>query len=140
MLLKADDVNGIIKLGETELPGVFQSLSVNGEILIDSNNSAGNDTPRKVMRGFKDKTVSINLLILPQEDKTVYEALEELERLFYDVNSGVPKVYALINSHTAARNIAKVIFQGLSSFETNRDNALEVSLTFEEFKAAGYSV
>lgn len=140
MLLKADDVNGIIKLGETELPDVFQSLSVNGEILIDSNNSAGNDAPRKVMRGFKDKTVSINLLILPQEDKTVYEALEELERLFYGVNGGVPKVYNLINSHTAARNIGKVIFQSLSSFETNRDNTLEVSLTFEEFKAAGYSV
>lgn len=140
MILKADDANGIIKLGETELPGVFQSLSVNGEILIDSNNSAGNDTPRKVMRGFKDKTVSINLLLLPTDDKTVYEALEELERLFYDVNSGVPKVYALINSHTAARSIGKVIFQGLSSFETNRDNTLEVSLTFEEFKAAGYSV
>lgn len=44
---------------------MFQSLSVNGEILIDSNNSAGNDLPCKVMLGFKDKMVSINLLILP---------------------------------------------------------------------------
>ncbi|SFB88585.1 hypothetical protein SAMN02745150_01193 [Brevinema andersonii] len=138
MLLKADDSSGIIKLGDVMLPGVFQSLSVNGEILIDSSNSEGNQTPRKVMRGFQDKKVSLRLLLLPTENTTVYEALEELETLFHDANSGVPKVYTLINKHTMARNIGKVIFQSLSSSENNQGESMEILLNFEEFTPASY--
>lgn len=60
-LIKLTPINGG---EEIVLPGVLQSLSVNGEILIDSNNSAGNREPQKLMRGYKDRAINITLKLL----------------------------------------------------------------------------
>jgi len=138
MVLRADTSNGIIKLGDKVLSGIFQSLSINGEILVDSNSSPTSNLPRKVMRGYKDKTISLSLLLLPTDNKTVYEHLEELELLFRDEKNNVPKVFNIVNPHTMARNIDKVIFTGLSSSENNENNMINVSITFEEFLSAHY--
>ncbi len=139
MVLIADSDEGIVKLDGVALEGVFQSLSVNGEIIIDSNNSPSNDTPRKVMRGYKDKTVSLTLRILPTDEKTVYEILEEIENLFQDKEDNIPKVMVLYNYHTMARGIDEVLLTGMSSSEDNSTNTLDVTLKFEEFISANYT-
>lgn len=138
MILSADHENGIIKLDGVTLSGVLQSLTVNGEILIDSNNSAANNESRKVMRGYKDKTVSLSLKILPTEDKTVYDILEELENSFQDKVDNTPKVMTITNKHIIARGIDEVLFTGLTSSEDNSTETLNVSLNFEEFISAKY--
>ncbi len=139
MILMADHSDGLVKLDGEELEGVLQSLSVNGEVIIDSNNSASNNQPQKVMRGYKDKSVSITLLIVEKEDKTVYEILEEIENIFQDKEDNIPKVFTLFNKHTVARGIDEVVFTGLSSAEDNSTDTLALTLKFEEFVSARYT-
>lgn len=138
MILQWGEYMGSVSLDDTRLPGAFQSLSVNGEVIIDSGNSAGNNKPRKVMRGYADKVFSLNLILVDDADYTVYEQLEELEHLFRRLNGGVPKVFAIANEHLIARGITQVIFKSLSSSENAGSNRIEVSLGFEEFIKAGY--
>ncbi|MGL5956787.1 MAG: hypothetical protein ACRC0X_09380 [Brevinema sp.] len=138
---------------EILLPGVLQNLSVNGEILIDSNNSASSGAPQKVMRGYKDRTVNISLRLLEvpksiendreknvqtEIEKYPYDILEELNQLFQNKEDGIPIVYTLFNDHTVARGINEVLFTGLSSYEDNSTNTITVTLTFEEFVSAKF--
>lgn len=139
MELYADNDAGIIKLDDTTLKGILQSLSINGEIIVDSSNGAADNNTTKVMRGYKDKTVSISLKIIPTEDKTVYDILEELEEIFKNEEDQTPKVYTLLNKHTVARGIDRVLFTSLSSSEDNTQESISVSLNFEEFVAAKYT-
>lgn len=134
-LIKLTPINGG---DEIILPGVLQSLSVNGEILIDSNKSTGNGASQKIMRGYKDRIISLSLIILPTEEKTVYMILEELNKIFQNKEDNIPIVYTLFNYHTDARGIEKVLFTGLSSSEDNSTDTLTVTLTFEEFVEFSY--
>ena len=159
MILRADEKNGIITLDDVPLPGVLQSLSVNGEIVIDSNNSASAGEPLKTMRGFKDKTVSMSLRLLPIPkdvsdsvksvtsgafakeiaiEKTPYQILEELEQVFRNKEDKTPKVMSITNFHTAARKINEVVFTSLSSSEDNATETITVTLNFEEFISFKY--
>ena len=88
------------------LPGVLQSISIGGEILWDSSGSSGNES-KKVAKGYKEKTVTINLLLLGEKpkklfhrlDKTVeepsktpYQVLKELEGLFKETEEDSQKI------------------------------------------------
>ena len=158
MTLRADEENGIVKLDGVPIAGVLQSLSVNGEILIDSNNNASGEV-QKVMRGYKDKTISMTLKLLPIPkdisdsalgfikdafakkvtiEKTSYDILEELEQIFMNKEDQTPKVMTLVNHHTLARRIDEVVFIGLSSSEDNDTDTITVTLSFEEFISAKY--
>ncbi|MGL5722140.1 MAG: hypothetical protein ACRCY4_07070, partial [Brevinema sp.] len=114
MILKTDDKNGKITLDGKELPGIFQHMSVNGEVLVDSNASVGNNTIRKVMRGFGDNKIVISLILLPKrgvgEDIDIYEQLGELHQLFRSVNEGVPKCFNIAHPHLTSRGITGMIF------------------------------
>lgn len=138
MILQWDSYIGFVSLDDFRLPGAFQSLAVNGEVIIDSSNSAGNNKPRKVMRGYADKVISLSLVLVDDADYTVYDQLEELEHLFRRLNGGVPKIFTIANEHLIARGITQVIFKGLSSSESAGSSTIEVSLSFEEFIKAGY--
>ncbi len=139
MVLYTDKNDGIVKLDGVALEGVLQSLSVNGEIVIDSNNTASTTQSRKIMRGYKDKTVALTLRVVPSDFKTVYEILEDIENLFQDKANDIPKVMMLSNPHTIARGIDEVLLTSVSSSEDNSTNTLNVTLNFEEFISAQYS-
>lgn len=140
MIIRADTTEGIIMLDGVPLHGVFTDISIGGEILLDSSNSGGNGVSRKVMKGYSDKDISLRLTLIPTDEKTVYDQLEDLERLFRDVNSGVPKIFTIVNPHVFARNIQKVLFKSLASNEDNSSERIDVSMTFVEFNAASYQV
>ena len=78
------------------LPGVLQNISIGGEILWDNSGSTGKEN-KKVAKGYKEKSVIINLLLLGKKSKTTldildkivdtnpktpYQILSELEHLF----------------------------------------------------------
>ena len=164
MILRADEKNGIIELDGVPIAGVLQSLSVNGEIVIDSNNSASDGEPLKTMRGYKDKTISMSLKLLPvpkkaddmiqkteealsedelnelktEIEKTPYQILEEIEQIFMNKEDKTPKVMTLFSPHILARRINEVVFTGLSSSEDNTTETITITLNFEEFISAKY--
>ena len=88
------------------LPGVLQSISIGGEILWDNSGSTGNEN-KKVAKGYKEKTVTINLLLLGEKSKTTfhildkiigdnpktpYQVLKELEGLFKETEEDSEKI------------------------------------------------
>ena len=100
MINDSEESNIILKNTITNediiLPGVLQSISIGGEILWDTSGSTGSEN-KKVAKGYKEKTIAINLLLLGKkskttfhildkiigdEPKTPYQVLNELEQLF----------------------------------------------------------
>ena len=78
------------------LPGVLQSISIGGEILWDTTGTQGSNN-QKTTIGYKEKIVTINLILLGEKSRTTlhvldkvigenpntpYKVLEDLERLF----------------------------------------------------------
>jgi len=137
MILRADPT-GEIKLGDVVLPGVFQSLSVNGEIQVDSGGD-GSSKPRKVMRGYNDKKISLSLILVEKKESTVYQQLSAVEKIFRRENDRVPQIYTIVHDHIEARDIDQVLFQSLSSAEDNTTNTITLTLQFEEFIEANYT-
>ena len=135
MILTADIDEGKIKLDGKDLPGIFQSLAINGELIIDSSGAGGSGV-RKILRGIGDNKVAISLVLLGGAG--AYVQLEELETLFRTVNDHVPKYFTIAHPHLTARKITNVIFKGLASSEGCASDKIEVTLQFEEFVAVEY--
>ena len=89
------------------LPGVLQSISIGGEITWDS---AGDTSSKdkKITKGYKEKIVTINLILLGEKSRTTlhvldkvldkivgensntpYQTLKELERLFKETEGTI---------------------------------------------------
>ncbi|MGL5253800.1 MAG: hypothetical protein ACRC9L_02080 [Brevinema sp.] len=147
MILTTDIKTGKIQLNGQTMPGIFQNLTVNGELIIDKNSSAGSNKVRKIMRGFGDNRISIQLSLIDKNNLTglftgnssIYKQLEELENLFRTVNNTKPMCFTINHEHLNARKISKVIFRGLSSSESNSSEKIDVVLQFEEFIEAEYN-
>ncbi len=131
MIIRADTDS--IRLDGVQLNGVIQSISVNGEIVVDTYQNNSEQYTNKLMRGYKDKTVVVVLKIVPTTLLTAYEQLEALEKIFQDTESDSPTVHMITNEHISNRGITHVIFTRLGSSEDNSDNTITATLTFEEF-------
>ena len=88
------------------LPGVLQNISIGGEILWDTAGTQGNNN-QKTTKGYKEKIVTITLLLLGKkskttfhildkiigdEPKTPYQVLGELEQLFRETEDSAKKI------------------------------------------------
>lgn len=140
MILKSDLASADISLEDADfpngriLPGVVQSISVNGVAQVDK--ASSNQGTAKSSRGLANKTVGITLLLVDGITEKAYAQLEELEKIFKDANEGLPKVFAIKNSHIKGRGIENMLFQSFSSSESSAGEEITVHLNFEEFTAA----
>lgn len=131
MVLKAEE--SIIQLNDVKLPGIFQELSINGEYVMDTAKSAGDNTSHKSINGSKDKSISLTLQLLPTLTLPIYQQIEILEKLFYEQANNNPNPIQIFNEHINARGIDSVLFTGFSSSENNSTNIVMVTLQFEEY-------
>lgn len=139
---RGDEPAGLVKIHnrtrsiDLMLPGILQSLSIDGEVLIENQSSEGGSASQKIVRGWGDKTVSLSYLLLDDEKETgetANQKLTRLEKLFMKHRDGVPDIYTLTNEHIQARNVSEVIFGKLSSSRSLGKCA--VSLSFCEYLA-----
>ena len=95
---------------------------------------------KKSARGWDDKSVSISLVILPNDfgDKD-YFVLYEIEELFTRTEKGKPVTYEISHDHITNRGITKLLFTDFSSSEDNANNTIKVDLQFVEFIPATWS-
>lgn len=54
-----------------DLPGIYQSMRVGSQLLIDRASSAASDGSKKTVQGFDDGTVDLTLLLIDQEPYTI---------------------------------------------------------------------
>lgn len=125
--------HGEIRLAGVLLPGVLKSLSVRGQVRFDEAEQDGLSGKAKVPMGWEDSDITITIELLSDENSNCYDKLGEVDANFKGTDNGTnPAIYTVANEHLSARNIYRVVFNGLESQETDEDDVILASLSFVE--------
>eukprot|EP00828_Plagiopyla_frontata_P043835 TRINITY_DN6983_c0_g1_i2.p1 TRINITY_DN6983_c0_g1~~TRINITY_DN6983_c0_g1_i2.p1 ORF type:complete len:167 (+),score=43.12 TRINITY_DN6983_c0_g1_i2:196-696(+) len=129
--------DGKVTLGSSELDGLLQQMTVRGAVRFDKAEQDGMSGKTKTPMGWDDADISLTLLLETDEQSDCYERLDDLDALFKGQdNGGNPKILTVLNRHCQARHINQVVFSGLDSQESNRDDAILATLAFTEHRPA----
>ncbi|WP_298563432.1 hypothetical protein [uncultured Phascolarctobacterium sp.] len=135
MRIEITDTSGQIKLNDSFIPGVFQKLSIDNEVKYDQKSVSGSSGTKKQAVGFEDAIVSVTYLLQNDEQSTPYQKLQELVALFRSMDkSAKPQIYNIVNEHTAAFGIDRVLFKGIRTNEDNRKDYITATLDFIEWE------
>jgi hypothetical protein len=127
--------DGVIRLGGEALPGLLQTLTIDGKVRYDEQKVDGHSGKSKTPQGWEDQTVKATLLLLTDEASDCYEKLAALTPYFRKPDDKAnPQIYALANRHSQTRGIRRVIFDHLESSESSRDDVIKVTLGFTEHR------
>lgn len=125
---------GQVKVGDTLLPGIFESLEITGRVKTDQVEIRGKETKVTQAVGYDTASVRLTVNLLPAgeggECSSQVRAIQYAFRESKDQEK--PGVYRLINRHVQARGIDEVIFSGLKTFEDNRSDKVLVICEFTE--------
>ncbi|ADY54916.1 hypothetical protein Sgly_3128 [Syntrophobotulus glycolicus DSM 8271] len=119
-----------IKVSGVILPGLIKSIEVRDDALIEEQTVEGSSAKAKQAEGYEDAKVTIELILEDGPNATRKEKLDKIQNLFKKAGQEKPVVHEIINEHTAARRVKKVIFKSLSSKEESKKEQLTVSLEF----------
>lgn len=127
------DEFGNVRLGDSDLPGIFTSLEISQDVELDEQEVKGRSGKSKQIVGYGDAKVSLTLTLTSDDDTTCYEKLEKIQAKFRATDSAArPEVMNIYNVHVTARGVEKVIFKSFNSSEALGD-VITVSLEFEEY-------
>ncbi len=130
-----DIEDGDLHINGTLMPGVFKNQTVNGQVRFDRTKMSGVSGTVKMDMGYDDQTVVITLELLTDDDGTCYEKLRIINDAFYEVDEVFrPLVLRVNNEHLYARGIDMVKFTNFSSQETDQEDVLLCTLSFEEYE------
>lgn len=125
--------DGLIKLGDTELPGILTELRIDGKVRFDEQKKDGASGKKKTPKGFDDSDVMVSMLLLTDSESQCYEKLEQVSGLFRKIDKKAnPQVYTVTNRHLLARGVRQVVFSKLQSSENNGTDEIQVTLGFVE--------
>lgn len=136
--------HGVVKLDGVELPGIFKNQSIAGSVRFDTAEPTGLSGAVKTPLGWEDADITLVIELVSEgqtspyvEGRNCYEKLGQIDAIFrgYD-NGGNPKIYEVDNAHVLARGISQVVFAGLQSRETQRNDVIQVTLNFIEHMPA----
>lgn len=119
-----------IKVSGVTLPGIIKSLEIKDDALIEEQTVEGSTQKPKQVTGYDDAKVTIELILDDSPGISKEQKLAKIQNLFKKSGQDKPIVHQIINEHTAARKISKVIFKSLGSKEENKSTQLAVSLEF----------
>ena len=125
--------DGLIRLGDTELPGILTVLRVDGMLRFYQQKKDGSSGKKKTPKGFEDSDVMVTMLLLTDSESQCYEKLEQVSGLFRKIDDKAnPQVYTVTNRHLLARGVRQVVFSKLQSSENNGSDEIRVTLGFVE--------
>lgn len=127
--------DSIIKLGGVILSGVVKSLEIKTDARVEEQEIEGNSAKPKQATGYEDAKITLEIALEDGETKTKEEKLKGIQSLFRNTGQAKPRVYDIVNEHTAIRGIKKVIFKSLTTKETNKKSELTISIEFWEYVA-----
>jgi hypothetical protein len=127
--------DGVIRLGGEALPGLLQSLTIDGKVRYDEQKVDGASGKSKTPQGWEDQTVKAVLVLLTDDESDCYEKLAALSPFFRQPDAKAnPQIYTLANRHSQTRGIRQVVFDQLSSAESSASDTLQVTLGFTEHR------
>jgi hypothetical protein len=131
--------------GEEEpryLPGILDSIKISDELLVDSAETEGKSGSVKIISGWADADVTLNLLLIDiprvsgeavTPDVTRFDCLKEIAGIFKRIKDGKPRVFTLLHPHIAAWGVREFVFNKLESDEERGRRVITCSLEFDEF-------
>ena len=122
-----------VKIDAVLLPGLFKSIEVKGDAVVDEQDVEGQTKKPKQATGYEDVKVNIELVLEDGPGMTKLQKLEKIQQLFRAPGRDKPTVHEIINEHTAARGVKKVIFKNLTHKADNKKGMLSVTLEFWEY-------
>lgn len=125
---------GQVKVGNTILPGIFESLEITGTVKIDQVDIPGKQEKITQAVGYDNARLRLTVNLYPVEDGAGCEdQIAVYQRIFRkSADQEKPGVYKIINRHTAARNINEIIVSDLKTWEDNRNEKVLVICEFIE--------
>jgi hypothetical protein len=133
---------GVVGEAVHTLPGFLVSMDVSSALLEDSIEQEGRSGSIKVVHGWKDCDVSINLVLLdiPVIDQgkvtphvSRYDCLAQIAGTFKRMKDGKPQIYTIHHPHLEAWGAREFIFAGLKSNESQGKQTITCSLDFDEY-------
>jgi hypothetical protein len=143
--VKAENFIKIGVSGEGEpryLPAILDSIKVSDELLVDSADTEGKSGSVKIISGWADADISINLLLIDipritneavTPNITRFDCLKEIAGIFKQMKDGKPRVYQILHPHIAAWGVREFVFNKLESEESRGKRTIHCSLEFDEF-------
>jgi hypothetical protein len=124
------------------LPGILDSIKVSDELLVDSAELADKSGSVKIISGWADADVTVNLLLIdiPRVSGdavtpavTRFDCLKEIAGIFKRMKDGKPGVFTILHPHVAAWGLREFVFSKLESEESRGRRVITCSLEFDEF-------
>ncbi len=126
--------HGEVRLGSVMVPGVLKSIRVRGAVVFDEAETDGLSGKTKTPKGWDDSAISITVALVT-DTTTCYHKLAQINTLFrrHDIRAN-PLVLDVANPHITARGVERVVFCGLMSAESNKDDVIVATLDFTEHR------
>jgi hypothetical protein len=127
------------------LPAILDSIEVSGSLLVDEAGSEGKSGSVKIISGWADCDVAVNLILIdiPLENGreltpnvTRFDCLKEITQVFKRLDGNRPCVYTLQHPHISAWGAREFIFNSLKSSESRGKRTINCTLEFDEFDSA----
>jgi hypothetical protein len=127
------------------LPGILDSIEVSDALITDNVEQQGKSGDIKVISGWADCDLAVNLLLfdIPKitadtatPDITRYDCLAEIAAWFKKMEDGAPRIYTVHHPHVAAWGAKEFVFNALKSSESRDKNIITCTLEFDEYDSA----
>lgn len=124
---------GEVKLGDTILPGIYQSLEVSRAVRMDERRVPGRSGSSKQPLGYEDAEVTLELVLTNDHDSPARDKLRTITGLFQATDKQArPIVYTIAHPVLADWGIRQVVFRSLKSRDDNLYDLIYCSLKFVE--------
>lgn len=125
--------DGVITLGGDDVPGILQSLSVDGKVRFDGQKVDGASGKKKTPQGYEDCEIAVSLFLVTDNETSCYDKLETISGMFRKVDAKAnPQIYDVANRHLLARGVRQVVFSKLQTVENDATDEIMANLGFVE--------
>jgi hypothetical protein len=124
------------------IPGILDSVEISDALLTDDAETTGKSGSVKIISGWADSDVTINLLLIDIPsitnnaiipNVTRFDCLREITRYFKQMKDGKPRVYTIQHPHLKAWGLREFLFNSLKSSESRGKRIITCTLEFDEF-------
>jgi hypothetical protein len=132
---------GVVGEAVRVLPGILDSIEVSDALLTDNVKQQGQSGDIKVISGWADCDLTVNLILLdiPKlegnravPDITRHDCLREIAGWFKKMKDGAPQIYTVHHPHVSAWGTQEFVFNSLKSSESRNRGIITCSLEFDE--------
>lgn len=131
-MILVDDTN--IKIDGIWLHGMFKSIEINADALIEEQEVEGSSRKPKQATGYEDSKVNIVITLYDSPKETKKQKLEIIQNLFRKQGQEKPTVHQLIHPVAALRGVKDVVINSMKTKEVNSNDSIEVTLELMQYE------